>query len=311
MSSVSTLTTKTNETPTNSNNNQVPSNLIPVSKKAITFEYAKETKDWAYSFDFHFFHQIFVKNGETELINAWQKHLIKMQEELQSIGYDYACKEIVRLFKDGHKVRDPKTKQLPVSYEDVLKIIEQSTWYREDIEKSRNLCWAIMYGLTRRIGDRWLVEAARTWKAAKNIVEFRTTKLRKGIGFVQKNMIAKACTVIQRRVKVIMWHSHKEELSCKRKYEKERINLCEIKINCFGYDTYLYIPSDRHHAVLQIRQSVKHALQVKIEYNYIVETVKQSIEEFDIDKTVDTQNGKLVYIRYLFYSKCIIIFSIE
>ena len=77
-----------------------------------------------------------------------------------------------------------------------------------------------MYVLTRRNSDRWLLEAARTWKAAKNIVEFRTTIRRKGSGFVQQNMIQKASTVIQRRVKAIMWHFHKEELSCKRKFKK-------------------------------------------------------------------------------------------
>ena len=94
-----------------------------------------------------------------------------------------------------------------------------------------------------------------------------------------QNLLQTASTLIQRRIKNIMWAKHNEVLCCKRKYERERKNLVEKLITCSGYDVYLYTPASNDSAHQQIRQSVMHALQLRIHQNSIVQTVQDAINK--------------------------------
>ena len=126
--------------------------------------------------------------------------------------------------------------------------------------KSRNIVYMCIYGVTRCNKDRWLQEVSNTWRTSKIIVELSVTQLRSNNGFVQENMLQKASTLLKRCIKTIMWNYDKEVICCKRKLEKEWIILCEIKINCHGFDVYLYTPASQEHALQQIRQSALYAL---------------------------------------------------
>ena len=97
--------------------------------------------------------------------------MIKIQEELQIIGYEQSCEEIVRLFVSQYEICDPVTKEYPKLFNDVLKIIENSLWYKK-LVKSRNNVYMCIYCITQRNMVRWLQDVANTWRASKNIVEY-------------------------------------------------------------------------------------------------------------------------------------------
>ena len=280
MLSVSTMSNSTRTTSSPSNVNQVPSDLIPTARKSITFEYASKTKNWAWIFDQQQFQSLVNNEGDSDLVTKWQKYMMNMQVELRILGYDHACKEIVHLFVTQYEIRDPVTKVFPKTYDDVLKIIENPLWYNINKMKSRNIVWMVTYGIFRRNMDRWLQQVTNAWSASKKITEFRTTQHRTGNGFVLQNLLQHASTLIQRRIKTILWAKHNEVLCCKRKYERERKNLVEKLITCSGYDVYLYTPASNDSAHQQIRQSVMHALQLRIHQNSIVQTVQDAIKEY-------------------------------
>ena len=81
---------------------------------------------------------------------------------------------------------------------------------------------------------------------------------------MQKNFLQNTSTIIQRRIKAIMWTKYNEVLCCKHKFEKEQNYLCEKFITCSGYDVSLYKPASTDSTHQQLRQSVMHALQLRI-----------------------------------------------
>ena len=124
MLSVLTMSTSARTTPSLSNVNQVPSDLIPTAQKSITFEYASRTKNWACMFDRQQFQSLVNNENDPGLVTKWQQYMMKMQLELSSLGYEHACKEISHLFVTQYEICDPVTNVFPKTYDDVLKIIE-------------------------------------------------------------------------------------------------------------------------------------------------------------------------------------------
>ena len=294
MSSVSTMSNSASATPSTSTANQVPSNLVPTTLKNIDFAHAQKTKNWACMFDRQQFQSLYENENDRELLLKWQQYMIKMQEELQTIGYEHARKEIVRLFVYQYEICDPVTKEYPKLFTDVLKIIENPSWYKKNLVKSRNTVYMCIYGITRRNMDRWLQDVANKWRASKNIVEFGATQVRSSNGFVHKNMVQKASTLIQRRIKAIMWNFHKEEICCKRKLKKERTDLCETKLLCHGFIAYLYTPAGPENALQQIQQSVLHALQLQIPQQIIMQTVQTLMQQHHLTTSNDKNKGKYI-----------------
>ena len=289
--SISTLSHSASATPSASNVHQVPSDLIPVHRKSLTVSYASKTKNWARSFDCKRFQSLYENDEDTDLIIEWQNYMINIQTELKDIGYDNACQMIVNMFVLQYEIRDPVTKQYPKSFADVLKIIENTLWYTKNVIKSRNILWMALYGIFRRNLDRWIETLAQKWKAGKKIEEFSITKFRSGVGFVQQNLMYKASTNIQRRIKSTMWYHHGEEICCKRKLPKDKGNLCETKILCHGYDAYLYTRAHSKDALAQINLSVKNAIHLNVAQEDIMKCVKESIELHEQNKTSEHQSG--------------------
>ena len=103
-----------------------------------------------------------------------------------------------------------KTKQIPTSLDDVLMIIADKNWYNSKKVFNLSLLWMAMYGIFRRTFDFWLIDAADKWKRDKNIKYIDVYKERKSTGFVHQNMLQKASTLIQRRIRHTMRHHHRE-----------------------------------------------------------------------------------------------------
>ena len=129
------LSVSTMSNSTRTDINQVPSDLIPIARKSITFDYASNTKNWACMFDRHQFQSLFNNKHDPELVKKWQYYMINMQSELRRLGLEHACKEIVHLFETQYEIRDPSTKLFPKTYDDVLKIIESPLWYNKNKTK--------------------------------------------------------------------------------------------------------------------------------------------------------------------------------
>ena len=140
--------------------NVVPSNLIPVSRKQITLDYARDTKDWAQLFNEQPFKTLYNNNYSIQALQEWHHYLIQLQTDLHSLGYRGTCHHITTLFATHYQFKHPKTNKLPENFDDVLQILKSKTWYNENRLKARNAVHMILYRIYRRNFDDWIYEIA-------------------------------------------------------------------------------------------------------------------------------------------------------
>ena len=120
-----------------------------------------------------------------------------------------------------------------------------------------------MYGIFRRTFDYWLIDAANKWKRNKNIKYIDVYKEQKSTGFVHQNMLQKASTLIQRRIRHTMRHHHHEELWCKKIYPKP-LNYTETFIELHGQPEVLYTSVHKEDVLSQIRNAIRSALNANV-----------------------------------------------
>ena len=154
-----TMSNTSNTTTTNSNQNQVPSDLIPTTRKQITLEYASYKKEWACMLNPSKFQPLKRSQNEADFVAEWQFYMIKIQTELQQFGHNFAMKKVVSVFAN-YEILVPETKQLPTSFDDVLTIIADKDWYNSKKVFNLRLLWMEMYGIFRRTFDFWLFDEA-------------------------------------------------------------------------------------------------------------------------------------------------------
>ena len=212
---------------TNPNPNQVPSDFIPTTCNNITLEYASKKKEWTCSLNPSKFQPLKRSQNEADFVAEWQKYMIKIQTELQEIGHSFAMKKIISVF-GTYQIIIPGTSQLPTSFDDVLTIIGNKDWYNSNKMFNLSLLWMAMYGIFRCSFDTWLMDAAKKWKRNKNIEYMQVYNVRKSTGFVHQNMLQKASTLIQRRIRHTMRHHHHEELCCKKKIRNHQNHSAEL-----------------------------------------------------------------------------------
>ena len=87
-----TISNTINTTTTNSNQNQVPFDLIPTTHKKITLEYASYKKEWACSLNPSKFQPLKRSQNEADFVVIWKFYMIKIQTELQQFGHNFAMK---------------------------------------------------------------------------------------------------------------------------------------------------------------------------------------------------------------------------
>ena len=95
-----TMSNTSNTTTTNSNQNQVPSDLIPTTRKQITLEYALYKKEWACMLNPSKFQPLKRSQNEADFVAEWQFYMIKIQTELQQFGHNFSMKKAVSVFAD-------------------------------------------------------------------------------------------------------------------------------------------------------------------------------------------------------------------
>lgn len=232
-----------NTTTTNSNQNQVSSDLISTTRNKITLEYSSYKKERACSLNSSKFQPMKRIQNEADFVAEWQFYMIKIQTELQQFGHNFAMKKVVSLFANDYQILVPETKQLKTSFDDVLTITADKNWYNSNNLFNLNLLWMAMYGIFRRTFDFWLINAADKWKRDKNIKYIDVCKERKSTGFVHQDMLQKASTLIQRKIRHTMKHHHHEELCCKKKIRNHWIMLKHV-LGCMvsqQFFTHLYI----------------------------------------------------------------------
>ena len=278
--------------------NVVPSDLIPVSRKLITLDYARDTKMWARRFNEPRFKSLYNDKYSSQTLQEWHHYMIQLQSDLHSLGYRGTCTHITTLFSSHYQFKHPTTNKPPINFDEVIQIIKCKKWYHQNKLIARNAVHMIMYGIYRRHFDDWIHEIATKWKCLNNINEFSATQHRKGTGFVYQNLIKTTSIVIQQKIRKIMWQHHHEEITTRQKSSKQRINLTETKVEFNNCKAFLYtlksqerIESDK----LEFKASMLNLLNSHV-----------SVEDIQglFDETYETHNNSTNALNNEYNCKC-------
>ena len=135
--------------------NQILSDLIPMTRNKITFEYASEKLDWSCILNTLKFKQLRRSQNQANFVEEWKNYMIKIQTDMQDLGNNNSMEKVVSVFWDYYEIRIPTINQPPTSFNYVLNIIAKKEWYNVRKQKNRIL-WMVMYGIFRRSFDTWL-----------------------------------------------------------------------------------------------------------------------------------------------------------
>ena len=93
-------------------------------------------------------------------LGSWKELARDIQHELHTLGRETYEKKLVELFTTfGYKmIQDGPTS--PRTYNDVFSIMADQTWYNDNIEHKRSLCYYIAYRIFRASHNKWAKDIA-------------------------------------------------------------------------------------------------------------------------------------------------------
>ena len=172
----------------------VKSNLFPMTEKQLTLEWAKDT----YS-SFHLFDNRVVSSSyssEDEL-HQWISKGKSILKDIKTQGSQAGRKEVLRIACEVYNMYLPQKSssflsapQKPLNIQEVVAIISDPDWYFEDTSSKQNIVHHLVYGLTRKTNNLWLIDAERKWLNSHQI-EYsypQNTRITETRGFVYKLM---------------------------------------------------------------------------------------------------------------------------
>ena len=204
----------------------VPKDLIPVDRRLMDDEWAKQTFRYAHLFDINTFKSKSWENEE-QLVK-WIEFAYNMQDELRYLGKLGAEKRVLQYFKDYNITMVNDTMMHPKNFDDIFSIIADKEWYRKNIDFKRNLIHMVGYGIFRKGYNMWAKNIECEWLHKYNITLkhmgmdgcniVRGSK-RIGKGFVYSNITMRASNYLNEMISRVMKSNHNEFICVRKKGE--------------------------------------------------------------------------------------------
>ena len=172
----------------------VPTDLLPLNEKSIDYEWAKATFDKCHLF-------CDAVNGtawhtEDDLLK-WINMAKSLMKEIKWYGVKAGRERILQLAIHKYNLTLPNTgtpscedKLNPININDVVEIVSDPSWYRENTTEKQAIIHELVYGITRKVHNFWLIEAEKKWMTKYNI-QYQSanyTRITETRGFVYKLM---------------------------------------------------------------------------------------------------------------------------
>ena len=172
----------------------VPSDLFPLNEKSINYEWAKSTFDKCHLF-------CDTVNGtawhtEDDLLK-WINLAKSLMKEIKWCGVKAGRERILQLAVHKYNLSLPNTgtpdgenKLIPININDVVEIVSDPTWYREKTTEKQAIIHELVYGITRKVHNFWLIQAEKKWMT-KYSIQYQSVSYRRITetrGFVYKLM---------------------------------------------------------------------------------------------------------------------------
>ena len=186
---------------TSTNMNAVPSDLLPISDKDLTYDWAEKTYNYRCVFNSR---TTFHSPMRADLL-AWLNEAKDLCRELRQYGTVKAEEEIVRLCKN-YNSRLPNNNQKDIkNIYDVVSLLSEDFMFVKRYDDFLDLLHMFQYGIFRCAFNAWAIDAAGDWMHNRNIKYKENSKLsvedghkvfRRGKGFVYRLLVSRASNTL-------------------------------------------------------------------------------------------------------------------
>ena len=182
---------------------RVPYDLIPVLPTEAHFNWGVKTYKYYHLFDDNIKKDYFRNDEE---VIGWMQYANNLQDELRETGVLKATQHILHLCKNEFNMTGTDG-QDPHSISDVVNIVRDSGWYKDDVNRSRYIVYMMSYGIFRNGYNSWIHEAVSEWikgfKIAYKPLDSNTLiangHQRQGKGFVYRLLTTRATNSMSNR----------------------------------------------------------------------------------------------------------------
>ena len=172
----------------------VPTNLFPLNEKDVNRNWAEKTYNKSYLFSDSITSTVWHTEGDLlQWINI-AKLLIK---DIKWNGVKAGRDRILQLAVHKYNLTLPQNNKnmscetlRPVNINDVVEIVSNPIWYNDKKKEKQGIIHELVYGITRKIHNFWLIEAEKNWMQQYNI-KYKTPncqRITETRGFVYKLM---------------------------------------------------------------------------------------------------------------------------
>ena len=158
------------------NNNEkrtVPYNLFPLNEKDINEDWAKKTYSKSHLFNSSF--RPIAWATERDIL-AWMTLAKSLVKDIKWEGVTAGRDRIVELAVHRYNLKLPQGSDdfpsetlSPVNLNDVVEIVSNPKWYNHNKSTKQAIVHELIYGITRKVNNFWLIDAEKKWLLRHNI----------------------------------------------------------------------------------------------------------------------------------------------
>ena len=168
--------------------------LLPVNEKEITEQWARDTYNHCHLFTTEVTGTVWESHQD---LKKWMHIAKNLMKDIKCHGVQAGRERIVHLANhkynltlssDGNGLIDESL--APVNINDVVEIVSNPSWYHDNKFEKQNIIHDLIYAITRKTNNFWLITAEKKWMQKHNVIYgFRRSKrITESRGFVYKLM---------------------------------------------------------------------------------------------------------------------------
>lgn len=168
--------------------------LLPVNEKEITEQWAKETYNHCHLFTTEVTGTVWESHQD---LKKWMYVAKNLMKDIKCHGVEAGRERIVHLANHKYNLTLPSDQNglineslAPVNINDVVEIVSNPSWYNDNKYDKQNIIHDLIYAITRKTNNFWLITAEKKWMQKHNVTYGfkRSKRITESRGFVYKLM---------------------------------------------------------------------------------------------------------------------------
>ena len=204
---------------------KIPPKLLQINETAYTDKWSKDTFHYCHVFDKNITTFTVPQSETSNDLHLWKMKAKNLTHEIKNKGMIAGREEICRIANQYNmKVPGrPDHNNNCTTIDDVLHVIVDKNWYRDNVHLKRCIIYHLLYGITRSGHNTWLLNCEKEWMDnvgimydPTKIAAQRKTKVK---GFVYSIMLSMFSNSMQKIFRKTMLEHYGEFITVRKKQQ--------------------------------------------------------------------------------------------